>query len=741
MNKLFYHSPASIWEEGLPIGNGKLGAMIYGDPLNYTLQCNEDSIWQGDFNDRNPKISKDTLNTIQSLIFKGKTIEAQEMMKRHLTAIPEYQRQYEPAGDLHLSFDQSASVSDFYRELDLSTALYKESYQIDEANIIVESFSSYPNNIIGWKLSSTTSLPYTFTVCLNRLRGNYQTFQDFSEDRQNKLVGISGQTANDGVHYAQCMNVESDGILAINGQYITVSGFKEITLYTTASTTFREENPVKYCLNKLKEVRKNSWDELKQDHLIDYQKLFNQLSFTISAPSEIKAVPDLLNEIGQGKTNNYLTELMFQYGRYLLISSSRPGSLPANLQGIWNKDLVPAWDSKFTININTEMNYWPAEKTGLSECHLPLFDHIKRMYPNGVKTAKSVYGIEGFTAHHNTYIWGDTAPQDAYLPATYWPMGALWLSLHIWEHYDYTLDKGFLEDHFYLLEESLRFILHYLVESPEGYLVTNPSVSPENSFYTNTGKIGYVSYGTTMDNQLIWEIIQCYLKAVKLTAHDKKLVEKAFKTLEKLPPHQVGNKGQLMEWIQDYSEEEPGHRHFSHLFGIFPGHKLKHESESVIDAARRSLELRLENGGGHTGWSAAWLINLWAHFKNNHQFHEAILKQLNESTLPNLLDNHPPFQIDGNFGFTSGVIEGLVQYDNDRLDLFPALPKKWTKGEIKGIHLPNRVQVDISWNNHVLENITFKGTLPGNPKLYIKNEYYGQLNALSEKDDRFLILT
>lgn len=620
MQKLHFYSTASNWEEGLPIGNGKLGAMIYGNPQQYTLQCNEDSLWQGDYRNRNPKVSEQTRKTIQALIFGGKTIEAQEMMKRHLTSIPEFQRQYEPAGDIHISFDQSASISDFYRELDLTTALYSESYTINQSSVRVESFSSYPDNIIGWKLSSTTDLPHTLTINLNRLRGSYDTFHDLSSSEQGTVLGIYGQTSNNGVHYAQVISVQSDGNMDLNGQYVTMSHFKEVILYTTAATTFRVENPTEYCLEKIKLVEKNSWDSLKQCHIADYQKLFDQLSFTISDPSEFKAVPELLEEIREGKSNNYLTELMFQYGRYLLISSSRPGSLPANLQGIWNKDLMPAWDSKFTININTEMNYWPAEKTGLSKCHLPLFDHIKRMYPNGVKTAREMYAVDGFTAHHNTDIWGDTAPQDVYLPATYWPMGAVWLSLHIWEHYDYTLDKTFLNDYFYLIEESLRFLLNYLVESPEGYLVTNPSVSPENSFYTESGEVGYVSYGATMDNQLTWEIIQCYLKGIELMPHDKVLAEKAADTLNRIPPHTLGKNGQLQEWIKDYCEEEPGHRHFSHLFGLFPGHKLKHEPSEIISAARKSIEMRLENGGGHTGWSAAWLINLWAHLKISNSF-------------------------------------------------------------------------------------------------------------------------
>lgn len=735
MSSLIYNSPASHWNEGLPIGNGKLGAMLYGAPGQFILQCNEDSIWQGGFRDRNPNVNKNRIKEIQDLIFSNQLIKAQEQIRLSMTAIPEFQRIYEPAGSITISSNEKPEIIYYKRELDIDTAVFSETVETDVNRYHTKSFASYPKNVIAYRLVSEDIISEPFTIVLDRLRGNYSTYSDKSSETF-ALLGFTGQTANNGVRYAQYMKVETDGTLDVNGQYVTVRNFKELVVFTTAATTFRHEDPEDTCLTLLESINLTDFDTLTKDHIEDYTSLYNKMSLKLSYNDEASEVPHLLKQAQEGKLKNELTELMFNYGRYLLISSSRPGSLPANLQGIWNKEIMPAWDSKFTININTEMNYWPAEKTGLSDCHLPLFDHLKRMHPNGVETAEKMYGLKGFAAHHNTDIWGDTAPQDAYMPATYWPMGAVWLSLHIWEHFDYTRDTTFLSSHFYLIEDALRFILDYLVESPEGYLVTNPSVSPENSFYTESGKTGYISYGSTMDNQLIWEAAQLYLKADKWTELDESLKQKAEETLQKLPPHQVDEKGRLMEWIRDYTEAEPGHRHFSHLFGVFPGHRVKADSSDIKSAAKKALKSRLEHGGAHTGWSAAWLINLWAHFHEPKAFHDAITKQLVDSTLPNLLDNHPPFQIDGNFGYTSGIIEGLIHFHADRLDLFPALPSQWEKGEAKGICTPGKISVDLSWKDCELQSASFKGQVSEDTNVFLKGHYLGKIKDIVH-DERF----
>lgn len=733
MLKLIFDSPAKTWEEGIPIGNGKQGAMIYGSPEKTILQCNEDTLWNGGPRNRNNTSAKEALPTIQQLIFDGKIQEAERLMQETMTAIPEHQRHFEPAGDIFLlnqQINEITEITDYSRELNLNQSLIHENYKLGNNAYDIEAFASYPKNIIAYAIRCSDSSDSRYRIHINRSRGLYSTniiTQDY--------IGIEGTSSDHGVSYCQLLSIKTDGNKIQRGQFLIVENFTYLEIYTTIATDFREKDPVQYCVNQLKDSMKQDWNTLKKQHEKDYQKLYNQMEFQLKGAQEEK-VADLLADLNDESINPYLFELMFQYGRYLLISSSRPGSLPANLQGVWNNKLMPPWDSKYTININTEMNYWIAEKAGLSECHLPLFDHLERMYPNGQRTAKEMYGIDGFVAHHNTDLWGDTAPQDIYMPASYWPMGGAWLCLHIWEHYKFTKNQEFLDHYFYLLEDALRFLLNYMVELPNGEFVTNPSVSPENKYYTANGQVGYMSFGCTMDNQIIWELIEDYLEGIKHTKHDVKLVQLAQEVLQNLPPHKIGKHGQLMEWYEDYEEVAPGHRHVSHLFGLFPGHRLKTEKDEIFSAARNSLERRLANGGGYTGWSVAWLLNLWANFHNGEECYQMMYKQLKNSTLPNLLDNHPPFQIDGNFGFTSGVIEMFVQYYQGKLDILPALCKEWPKGMVKGIRLPNNSKVDIEWQEGKLKKLVIIGDLPKDTLVSINNNEEGLLRDVIELDKR-----
>lgn len=734
MLKLMFESAAGVWKEGIPIGNGKLGAMIYGNPAKTTIQCNEDSLWNGGPRNRNNPAAKDALPEIRKLILEGKIKLAERLIQETMTAIPEHQRHFEPAGDIFLINQQIGEITNYSRELDLDQALAKESYQLDLNTYQIESFASYPENIIAYSIHCVQNNKSRYRIHINRSRGLY-TSNIINED----VFGIEGKGNDNGVDYCQLLNVRTDGSRIQRGQFLIIENFSYLEIYTTISTSFREKNPVQYCMERLNSILGKSWNELKTEHLQDYQRLFQQLDFHLQGARE-ETVSKLLSSLDKETVNPYLFELMFQYGRYLLISSSRPGSLPANLQGIWNNKLMPPWDCKYTININTEMNYWIAEKAGLSECHLPLFDHLVRMYPNGKRTAEEMYGIEGFVAHHNTDLWGDTAPQDIYMPASYWPMGGAWLCLHIWEHFKYTQDQDFLNQYFYLLEEALRFLLNDMVELPNGELVTNPSVSPENKYYTPDGDIGYMSYGSTMDIQIIWELIQDYLAGTEYTKFDEDLKKQALEALEKLPPHKVGKYGQLMEWYKDYKEVEPGHKHVSHLFGVFPGHRVKAGSSREFSAARTSLERRLENGGGYTGWSVAWLLNLWANFYDGQECYQMMIKQLKDSTLANLLDNHPPFQIDGNFGFTSGVIEMMVQYYREELRVLPALCNEWSSGAMKGIRIPNQCKVDIEWKQGMLTKLVIVGKLPMETNLLVGSQNLGCLGGKTVKDDKRIIV-
>lgn len=719
-SKILFHSEAKDWNEALPIGNGSLGAMIYGTPYTEFLQLNEESVWYGGPIDRNNPSSLMYLPKIRSLIFEGKIAEAQDLCMLALTGTPEEQRHYEPLGNLYLLFDgPKEEITDYVRVLDIENATAEVQFKRSGIKMKREYLASYPDGVIAVRLSCETKGMLSFHVQL--ARGNptwdyrpyteqiyrhpgYYSCADVSRAVDDTTVLLCAQCGGaDAVAFACGVTALAEGgSVCTIGNTIVVKEADSVLLLLSARTSYREEKYEEALLEHLKRVRKKSWEELLKKHICDYRSLYDRVVFKLCEDGCETAnlpMPERLAAFARHGKDNALMELLFQYGRYLLISCSREDSLPANLQGIWNKDFIPMWGSKYTININTQMNYWAAETCNLSECHMALLNHIERMRENGRKTARNMYGCGGFVAHHNTDLWGDTAPQDACLSSTYWVMGAAWLCLHIWEHYSFTQDLQFLNERFPTMLEAAEFLLDYQMEDGE-YLVMCPTLSPENEYRLSGGECGVICKGASMDNQIVHELFEACIKISHILKYEDERIERIEKALCKIPPVTIGKYGQIMEWSEDYEETDPGHRHISQLFALHPGTQISpRKTPELAKAARNTIERRLSFGGGHTGWSRAWIINLWARLGDGEEALKNIKFLLKESVLPNLLDNHPPFQIDGNFGVTAGIAEMLLQSQEEEIVFLPALPKEWNSGKIYGLKARGGYTIDMEWEN------------------------------------------